>query len=72
MPRSTTLAPAYPICDDGVQPLHGYDLGDGLRFSAINAGEPASPLAFRTAFDFLQMHAEGRYSDRTLMAISRW
>jgi hypothetical protein len=51
MPRSITLAPAYPICDDGVQPLHGYDLGDGLRFSAINAGEPASPLAFRTAFE---------------------
>lgn len=36
------------------------------------AGSTDAPSAFRQAFEFLQRHGEGRYSDRTLMAINRW
>lgn len=34
-------------------------------------GMPGSPQAFAAAFDFLRVSADGRYSDRTLMTISR-
>lgn len=49
-----------------------WDAGDGTTLRRSLAGEPGSPQAFLAAFDFLQRNAEGRYSDRTLMAISRW
>lgn len=45
---------------------------DGLNLSRTFAGESGSPQAFQAAFDFLQRNANGRYSDRSLMAISRW
>lgn len=48
------------------------DLGDGLHLTRTMAGESGSPQAFASAFDFLQRHAQGRYSDRTLMSVSRW
>lgn len=45
---------------------------DGLTLYRTYAGEAGSPAAFMAAFDFFQRHANGRYSDRTLMALSRW
>lgn len=48
------------------------DLDDGLHITHLMAGQPGSPQAFQSAFDFLQRNAEGRYSDRSLMSVGRW
>lgn len=62
-----------PEADWVVEPRpHLSDLGDGLYLTRTYAGEAGSPQAFASAFDFLQRHAQGRYSDRTLMSVSRW
>lgn len=37
----------------------------------FDVGDSGAAQAFLSAFDFLQRHAEGRYSDRTLMTVSR-
>lgn len=70
-------APEYDRLAEAIRP-HTHDdravstTDDGLALTHTYAGERGSPQAFQAAFDFLQRNANGRYSDRTLMAISRW
>lgn len=70
--RSTFWTDAPVSVDDYRIASGSWTQDDGVTLRRSLAGEPGSPQALHAAFDFLQRNAEGRYSDRTLMAISRW
>lgn len=44
----------------------------GVRMTIVDINNDLIPVAMRTAFEFINKNSEGRYSDRTLMSISRW
>lgn len=75
MPLTTTRVPNADLWVEGTGAFRlsgSTTQDDGVTLRRSLAGEPGSPQAFLAAFDFLQRNAEGRYSDRTLMTISRW
>lgn len=75
MPRDTLYydetVQAEPV-DPWSPAMSGSFEDGGLTFRRNYAGDQGSAQAFAAAFDFLQRNADGRYTDRTLMAISRW
>ena len=84
MPNAIYTSPSeagWDVEPDGPEASDRYDIyartdtepdADGVIVRAVLAGNQSSPQAFAAAFDFLQRNADGRYTDRTLMAISRW
>ena len=57
------------ICDD----LIGQTLReDGIRMSIVDIENDSIGNALMASFDFMNAHGNGRYTDRTLMAIQRW